>query len=439
MRRFCVYKRPSGIYYAELFDPDTGARIASLSTKKRHRDEAVVMAHDWAENGLPSSSGKRQSIVQRAEIDEILRLIRASQLEASAAMRIVRELRSQGLIDLDAREYKGPGMEPFGTWLQDFWKFDTSSYIADRIAHGQRATRRHCQDMEGRAREIESIVGSALLLRDVKRSHLTDLGLQLKAKGLAAGTINKTMSAATTALRWAAANEFIPTDPTKGLRGFTGAQRKRGILEPAEVKALFSVPWEDERARVACLVAATTGARVGEILALQHQDIGQDRLFIRHSFSNRDGLKTPKNGEPRVVPLIPKVRSALLRLEAASNHPAGDERYIFAGRYPDRPLDANRILHGMRMALVSMNGVRWDEEEKRQAVLDDYARRGIDFHSWRHWYAKTMSDRLEARTVQRATGHKTAAMLEHYAEHLFSDEFNRLGLATGEAYSFFIQ
>jgi integrase len=179
----------------------------------------------------------------------------------------------------------------------------------------------------------------------------------------------------------------------------------------------------------------TTGARLGEILALRREDIGEDRLFIRHSYSIRDGLKTTKNGEAREVPLLPAVRLALFSLEATSKHPAGPERFVFAGRAPESPLDANRILLGMRKALVSMNGKKWEDEEDRAKVLAEYNARGVDFHSWRHWYAKTMSERLDAKAVQRATGHKTAAMLEHYADHVAEGDLARLGVATGEAFS----
>ena len=355
-------------------------------------------------------------------------------LTAQDAQRITRELCAKGLIHVEVRPLSGPSSKPFGTWLCNFWKWE-SSYIQERLAHGQRATKRHCQDMEGRAREIEDMLPRGITLGEIRRPHLVELGLALRKRGLAPATVNKTMSAATTALRWAAANEIIPSDPTRGLRGFSGTVRRRGILEPAEVKALFATTWEDERARVACLVSATTGARLGEVLAVQRQDIGQDRLYIRHSYSIRDGLKTPKNGEEREVPLLPAVRTALLNLEARSPHPEGAERYVFAGRYADRPIDANRILLGMRKALVAMNGARWNDTSRRAEVLAEYAGRGIDFHSWRHWYAKAMADRVDIRTAQKATGHKTVAMLEHYAEHELEEDIVRLGVAAGEAFS----
>lgn len=351
MRRFYLFKRYTGIFYAEILGPQ-GERIASRSTGKRDRDSALLVADEWARNGLPEPGGERRSLAEAASIEGVLRAIRDTPLAASDALRIVTALRARGLIDFDARAKSGSSAEPFGAWLHAFWKYD-SPYISERLAHGQRATRRHCQDMEGRAREIEDRLPAGLALGEVKRFHLVELGLRLKAERRAPATVNKTMSAATTALRWAAANEIIPSDPTRGLRGFSGQAKRRGILEPAEVKALFSTTWADERARVACLIAMTTGARLGEVLALRRDDIGEDRLFIRHSYSICDGLKSTKSGEAREVPLLPAVRSALLALESKNPHPAGPERFVFAGQAPGRPLDANRILLGMRKAMVS--------------------------------------------------------------------------------------
>ncbi len=439
MRRFSVFMRSStGLYYVQFRDAESGQRLAPRSLHTKDRDEALIRAAEWLHTGIPAPEGRR-SVAEASTAEQAVMAAKTAPLTHADARRIVSALRSRGLLE-EGRPGEGPAAEPFGAWLIAFWKYETSPYIAERLAHGQRATRRHCEDMTGRARELEDILGISLRLGEVRRSHLVAAGLKLKERGLAPASINKSLSAATTALRWASANELITGDPTRGLRGFSGARRRRGILEPAEAKALFSAPWQDERARVACLVAATTGARIGEILALRREDIGQDRLFIRHSFSIRDGLKTPKNGEAREAPLLPAVRAALLTIEARSPHPAGPERFVFAGRAAGRPLDANRILLGMRKALVAMNGAEWGDDEKpepaarRAEILAEYAARGIDFHSWRHFFVKTMADRLEARAVQRATGHKTAAMLEHYADHASESDLARLGVAAGEVF-----
>jgi hypothetical protein len=48
MRRFFIYERhSSGIFYAEMLGPN-GERLASRSTEKRNRDEAVLVADGWA-------------------------------------------------------------------------------------------------------------------------------------------------------------------------------------------------------------------------------------------------------------------------------------------------------------------------------------------------------------------------------------------------------
>ena len=43
MRRFFyLYPRKNGILYAEILDKQTGARVATLSTRTKNRDEAVL-------------------------------------------------------------------------------------------------------------------------------------------------------------------------------------------------------------------------------------------------------------------------------------------------------------------------------------------------------------------------------------------------------------
>ena len=47
--RFCLYKRKSGIFYAELLNPE-GVRVLFRSTKVKDRDQAVLSVS-------PGSSG----------------------------------------------------------------------------------------------------------------------------------------------------------------------------------------------------------------------------------------------------------------------------------------------------------------------------------------------------------------------------------------------
>jgi hypothetical protein len=57
------------------------------------------------------------------------------------------------------------------------------------------------------------------------------------------------MLAGTTALRWAFQNELIPSDPTLGVKRFSGKAKKRGVLTVEEAQRLFELPWDDERSK----------------------------------------------------------------------------------------------------------------------------------------------------------------------------------------------
>lgn len=147
--------------------------------------------------------------------------------------------------------------------------------------------------------DAEKIVRIQLV--NVSQADLKAHLLRLRSEGLAPATLNKALSAVGAPLAWAARNKIISTNPAEGIPHFSGQSRKRDILSKDEIHALGTLGWPDERARVAFLVALTTGARLGEVNALQLRDIGDDRLFIRHSWGAADGLKSTKNREEREV------------------------------------------------------------------------------------------------------------------------------------------
>jgi integrase len=49
------------------------------------------------------------------------------------------------------------------------------------------------------------------------------------------------------------------------------------------------------------IVAMTTGMRIGEIIALKPEDIGDKYIAVSKSYSESDGLKSTKTNEPRII------------------------------------------------------------------------------------------------------------------------------------------
>jgi integrase len=66
--------------------------------------------------------------------------------------------------------------------------------------------------------------------------------------------------------------------------------------------------------------------------------------------------------------------------------------------------------------------------------MEYWKTRKVVFHSWRHYYAARMADRLEAHKVMSATGHKNGAVFEAYAEHLSAETFDEVRAASVEAF-----
>jgi integrase len=67
---------------------------------------------------------------------------------------------------------------------------------------------------------------------------------------------------------------------------FSGDKQKRNILTPTAAAAAFRVAWEDERVENANMLAAVTGMRNGEIIALRFQDLECDCIFVHSSYTN---------------------------------------------------------------------------------------------------------------------------------------------------------
>lgn len=330
-------------------------------------------------------------------------------LSVEDASRIIEILKSRGLVEsVCLRDDKHAELAiPF---LERFWDKENSPYVKEKRAHGQSIGNRHITDSLKRIRRHWKPYFAGIRLRDLKRKDIKDFSLSLAEKQLMPASVNRIIVAGTTALHWAYLNELIPTDPTEGIMNFSGPSKKRGILTLSEAQRLFCSTWKDERSRIGNYVAMTTGLRSGEVLALRLCDIGEDRLFIRHSGSDVDGLKCPKNGEERTVPLIPELRDDLLRLAQKNPHKLGEKAFIFYSTLAHRPMDTQVLLLGLKDALIGMSVAPGAMKEAKDKAAEAWKSRNIVFHSWRHFYAARMADKLEARVVMQATGHKTGTV-----------------------------
>lgn len=151
-----------------------------------------------------------------------------------------------------------------------------------------------------------------------------------------------------------------------------GERARHVYLTPQQVRALAQAA-RDPRVRDAILLAALTGLRRSELLALRAEDRTDDALVVRHS----------KSGRPRVVPLPPGARRIRI--------PLG--------------LTAEQLRRG------------WDRARRRARLAD------VRFHDLRHTYASWLVQTgAQLATVRDLLGHSSLAVTGRYShlgvEHL---------------------
>jgi len=435
MRRFYLHKR-AGIYYAELVDQETGKKLPAKSTGERNEDEARDVVREWLRSGVPASPTRPLRTTREAfTIASVLAAVRTEELTTSDAARIAEALKARGLL-LTYSTPGSPGAELFTDFLTRFWSYDKSPYIAEKLAHGQRMTHEHCEHSYSRVRLHWFPAFKEKRLAELTKNDIKDFSISLASPGLdlAPGTRNRILVAGTTPLRWAYDNGFIGTDITAGLVSFSGSSKERGVLTPEEAAELFKLEWTDHRGKVASLVAATTGLRISEVRAIRAEDIDELILHVRHGWTDRDHLKTPKNGETRRVPLLPAVRSELLKLLQESPH--GPSGFVFWDPLTsETPCCYNVIASRFRKALVQLRVGENPTEDDINKAAKYWRDRAICFHSWRHFYAARMADKVEARTLMLATGHKTKAVFDHYAEHALESDLAKVAGTAAEVFS----
>ncbi len=104
-------------------------------------------------------------------------------------------------------------------------------------------------------------------------------------------------------------------------------------------------------------------------------------------------------------------------------------------------MDFHFLLDGLHDAQLhlSLGDVEERDQEKVEKARAYWQARRVVFHSWRHFYAARMADRLESRKVMLATGHASGAVFEAYADHATAEVFEEVRTAAAETFGHLIQ
>jgi integrase len=132
----------------------------------------------------------------------------------------------------------------------------------------------------------------------ITRADLLDYRNRLIEKlGDKKNTINKVMATLKVIFKEAYFRQDISFDPTQGIGNIKEERKEPGIFTTKELKAHFPDesygPWKDIWDYTCFLVAATTGMRKSEVLALQWADMPLKAPLLHHTrMEVREGIRT---------------------------------------------------------------------------------------------------------------------------------------------------
>lgn len=404
---FTIFKRSSGIYYCDFTNEVTGELIRR-STGTRDYNEAQKVVLSWYKNNNVVPANASQKLKEKKEKTSmekiaLFQLIRSKDFTSDDAKDIIDALIEKDFIKsavftnsveaVDAVEY-----------LTTFWDYENSPYVREKKLKGQEIHKGYCSEKASKIRiywipRLEGKVLGSITVNDVK-----DFFKDPVVEKLAPKTVNEIIMSLTIPLKYAYYNGLTQNNCFDGIIKCSGKARVRKVLTMEEAAAVFSTNWENDSAKLANAVAFYTGMRQGEIAALRLEDIGKDRLYVRHSWSKYDGLKCCKNGDEREVMIAPVLRDMLLTQASLNPYDEGKKGFVFFGLLPGHPTDPKNWLKYFHRALESI-----DYENPKE----------ICFHAWRHLWCSRVCDVIgDKRVVMAGSGHKTETMLDHYASHI---------------------
>ena len=406
---FSVFRRAGRRFYYVAFKNElTGNYLPAISTKQETESGAVSVAFQWLKDGIP-----RQGEAIPLKNYSLRDMAREAEISRADCVFICKELKRRGLLKSFILPESRQAVS-FTDYLLEFWDWEKSGYIRERLRKNHGLHRRHTIEMRAAVSKYWIPLFPGKMLGEVTRQDveylITHLETMTEAPGRrlpkSAKRKNNIIQAGTVPLRWAYQKEMIDRDVTVGITWFSGKPKERQILSPEQAAAVFRVPWNDNRARLANLLAMVTGIRAGEIQGLRVQDLGKDCLYVRHSWNFIDNLKTTKNNEPRIVEVpFPSLMQDLYELAGSNPHGASMDSYVFwAEKLQDKPMEQDIFRRDFRAALLKTG------MSKESAAV-------YTFHGWRHHFTAYMRERVTEKLLQSQTGHKTLTMLEHYSDH----------------------
>jgi len=342
----------------------------------------------------------------------------------SAAEKVARQMLQDGSV-LASRD-------SLRSYLINFWNPEKSEYLKSQKAEGRNHNSVY---IKNNLQRIEQYILPYFESRSIKklsdltrknifewRNYLFEHGCipeyvpdETKTRGyrkrtgtISPATQNKVRQAFFVALQFAVEMGMLPYNPGQGIKRVKEEKHEREIFQLSELKLMFSAPWENKISYTACLLAVTTGARLGEVRGLQVKNVNLDTgsIDIVTNYVPVDGLKNPKWDSIRMAVTLPDstIKALKVIIESSPFSADPDSFVFYTPTNRNIPCDIKIITNPLKVIMKELNIT------------------GKTFHCFRHTYVSHLRGVLPDSKVQNLIGHTNTATTNDYTHTTDEDQ-----------------
>ena len=141
---FSIFKKGQRrFYYVRFKDEQTGKYLPAISTKKETKVEAIKTAFEWLRDGIPQK-GETVDFKKYTLRD----MAKDCDISKTDAEYICKELQRRGLLKSYILEESVQAID-FVTYLTDFWDWEKSPYIKEKLRRNHGIHKRYATEMTG--------------------------------------------------------------------------------------------------------------------------------------------------------------------------------------------------------------------------------------------------------------------------------------------------
>ena len=305
---------------------------------------------------------------------------------------------------------RGKKMPTFGEFAKGFWDFQTSEYLC-YVRTRRPITQSYADSAKKLIERYALGAFKHIPLDKINETKIDSWLVSLPSMGLQAMSANLVFAIVKIMLNWAVKKRLIKHNPGTGVKKLIQKAKQREIFSSPEIQKLFGnngKVWKDQLYCQMCKLAACTGMRISEVIGLQGCFVFENYITVAGQYSHKYGFTDTKNHKIRNITIPLAVSLELHQLKEMSG-----DKYLFSkdgGKTPVRYSSVNRSF----LAAIKKIGISEDERK----------RRGLTFHSWRHFFNTSLRlANVADSKVRFVIGHSGESMTEHYT-HFDARQFD---------------